>query len=498
MTFVDPVQRRSAGNLRFLAGLLLVLAAGAGVGLMVWRGGSGNRAATPAARSADSVETVPVTAPTQPPAYPEATPMTEMLLVPQDEIDATFRLELAVELDHLPAELILLPDSHPVSLVARLDQRRALPGGFRLENLRFVWSTNQGEVFEQTKTDEEGYYVSRAIFYPPKVSDFIELKAAAEIDLIRDVAGREQRATSRIESALALLSPIDSVNMVNGRFGDYEVGEYLDPFDRSVASRFRVDSDWYARYPERYMIPRVFYRADQRVKPMRISPSLELGLWMIDFPWKSLGATQYIALDYHLVRKLEDLIALMRAAGYTISRLVAIYGFRPPAFNLGKIQSEAETTLKVPFSMHQYGRALDFIIDEDDDGLMDDLNGDGRCDVHDPAVIMHYVNALDRRYRAEGRMHMVGGAGLYHENDFLERNAHYHHNTPYIHVDTRGFLHDDGTLVRWPNTWPDGTTIRWGHIDEKGFASAGARIEPTPEPTPDPHRPAIPLNFDEF
>jgi hypothetical protein len=194
-----------------------------------------------------------------------------------------------------------------------------------------------------------------------------------------------------------------------------------------------------------------------------ISPNIDMGLWTIDFPWKTLGMPQYIALDYHLVRKLEDLMALMREDGYVITRWVPIYGFRPPAFNLGKIQSESESTLKVPFSQHQYGRAIDLIIDEDGDGWLDDLNFDGVIDIHDAEVIMHYVNILDRRYRTEGRMEMVGGAGLYTHNDFLER-AEMIGQTPYVHIDTRGFLEDGGWLVRWPATYDDGTPIPWGSL----------------------------------
>ena len=117
--------------------------------------------------------------------------------------------------------------------------------------------------------------------------------------------------------------------------------------------------------------------------------------------------------------------------------------------------------------MHQYGRAVDFIIDATGNGVMDDLNQDGVSDIYDAAVIMHYVNILDRDYRQSGFLEMVGGAGIYSGHDFVER-LEYYPQTPYIHVDTRGFLRPDGTLIRWDGDgtgqWPNGETIRWGDI----------------------------------
>lgn len=132
-----------------------------------------------------------------------------------------------------------------------------------------------------------------------------------------------------------------------------------------------------------------------------------------------------------------------------------------------------DTNLKMPFSQHQFGRAIDLIVDEDGDGVLDDLNGDGVADIHDAAVIMYYVNLLDRRYREEGRMAMVGGAGVYTDNDFVQRPW----QSPYIHIDTRGFLNSRGNLIRWTSgsmvanesVWPDGTTVRFGAINRQGF-----------------------------
>jgi hypothetical protein len=167
---------------------------------------------------------------------------------------------------------------------------------------------------------------------------------------------------------------------------------------------------------------------------------------------------QYIALDYNLIRKLEDLIDLMNADGFAIERFTIVYPFRSPYYNLTSIEEDGQETLKAPFSMHQYGKALDIVLDQDGDLVIDDLNQDGQIDIHDPEVIMHYVNLLDRKYREE-KDPRLGGAGLYTHTDFHERKQ-----TPYIHFDVRGFTSPNGNLVRWPSHWPDGTPIRWGQI----------------------------------
>jgi hypothetical protein len=208
----------------------------------------------------------------------------------------------------------------------------------------------------------------------------------------------------------------------------------------------------------------LFYKVEESTRNLRIAPHQTLGTHTLDYEWFSLGLPQYIALDLHLVAKIEELIDLMNADGVSVTGIVPIYGFRPPVFNGQAIEYSTETNLKGRTSQHLYGRAIDFIIDEDGDGVMDDMNGDGFVDIHDAAVIMHYINILDRRYRSSGRMEMVGGAGMYERHDFKERAAWFKKQTPYIHMDTRGFLRDNGWLVRWPYKWPDGEVILWGEI----------------------------------
>jgi hypothetical protein len=175
-----------------------------------------------------------------------------------------------------------------------------------------------------------------------------------------------------------------------------------------------------------------------------------------------------VAVKPLLLSKLEDLIAQLRKHGYAERGLTLIYGFRPPVYNLGRIEADgSDKTLKSTFSMHQYGGAADVIVDDDGDLQLDDLNHDGEINIHDAAVVLYHVNILDRAYR-EAKDPRMGGAGIYYHHDFWERPV----KSPYCHLDTRNYLNAAGQLVRWGDpkpAWPDGTPMRFGKIDERGY-----------------------------
>lgn len=386
--------------------------------------------------------------------------MTPISPIDQTEIEAAFNLEARVVLaePQPDAELIVLPSRAPVIVRAEAAQTGVLPALMRETRRTYRWTASAGRIWPSDQDERPG----EAVFMPPEQSACVTLTAEVLIDVARRADGGETVQVAR-RAELRALTPVSSQAMTSGVLDGYPIGEYLDPNAPKVKEAYGIESDWFETYPDRYAVPAWYYKITRDLKSLRISPNLTLDLWTIDFPWMSLGMPQYVALDMHLVWKLEDVLTLMRADGYAVTTFKPIYGFRPPAFNLGKIASEIDTTLKVPFSQHQYGRALDVIVDENGDNMMDDLNGDGVIDIHDASVVMHYVNILDRQYRAEGRMEMVGGAGLYTHHDFLEREQAVG-QTPYIHIDTRGFLRGDGRLIRWPDKWPDDTWIQWGKI----------------------------------
>jgi hypothetical protein len=72
-----------------------------------------------------------------------------------------------------------------------------------------------------------------------------------------------------------------------------------------------------------------------------------------------------------------------------------------------------------------YGDAMDIAVDNDGNGRMDDLNGDGQVTVADAHII---GEAADRVERAHPEL--VGGIGIY-----APTGAH----SGFVHIDTRGY-----------------------------------------------------------
>ena len=84
-----------------------------------------------------------------------------------------------------------------------------------------------------------------------------------------------------------------------------------------------------------------------------------------------------------------------------------------------------DPTGRADLSRHMYGDASDIYIDNDGNGVMDDLNHDGKVDINDSRVILEAEERVERAYPE-----LVGGGGLY-------RAAAGH--GPFIHIDTRGY-----------------------------------------------------------
>ncbi len=72
-----------------------------------------------------------------------------------------------------------------------------------------------------------------------------------------------------------------------------------------------------------------------------------------------------------------------------------------------------------------YGDAMDFYIDNDGDGGMDDLNGDGRVDVRDARVLAAAADQVEKDHPS-----LIGGVGIY-----APTGAHH----GFVHIDTRGY-----------------------------------------------------------
>jgi hypothetical protein len=175
------------------------------------------------------------------------------------------------------------------------------------------------------------------------------------------------------------------------------------------------------RFPFIYKPPKGFVEVTQENARTFVSPHFKLGQFVCK---QDQGFPKYIVLREKLLLKLEYLLEKINQAGYQCDSFHVMSGFRTPYYNqlLGNVK----------YSRHQWGGAADIFIDENPkDGVMDDLNKDGRIDWKDAEVIYRLV---DGEYGKERYQEFVGGLGRYGSN-------HYH--GPFVHVDVRG------KKVRW-------------------------------------------------
>jgi uncharacterized protein YcbK (DUF882 family) len=130
---------------------------------------------------------------------------------------------------------------------------------------------------------------------------------------------------------------------------------------------------------------------------------------------------KYLLLNPKLLDKLELTIQQLEASGHPVRRMTVMSGFRTPQYNHTGGNTEGRANL----SRHMYGDASDVFVDNDGNGVMDDLNHDGRVDVGDAQVINDAVEKVERDNPS-----LVGGVGVY--------SACCGHG-PFAHIDVRGY-----------------------------------------------------------
>lgn len=383
-----------------------------------------------------------------------------------DGIDSMLHLRWVRPEELAEGYAALLPNNRGVSLRVEVDDRvrEQFPNLQADESLdEYEWRLSTGEGRLWPRLDG-----SRCRFLPQVSTDE---PIVIIVRLTRTYTDRRRGQPDRTATTSLMgriIAPISGEHLDGAGFlRGFEIGVYPDVHNPQLFEELGPGYEWVQANPDRYATPDWFYPVTRESLDWPISEHLRLGEFILHRPWFSLGMPQWFALDLGLISKMEDLAALMHDAGYEFDHFTLIYGYRSPSYNLGRIERDNEETLKSPFSQHMYGRAADFIIDTDGDLRLDDLDGDGDVDVRDAGIILHFVNVLDRRYRNLGDPR-VGGAGVYDHNDFFERPV----QSPYAHLDVRGFLRDNGTLYRWPGTWHDTREpINWGAMTLEDFVT---------------------------
>jgi hypothetical protein len=195
-----------------------------------------------------------------------------------------------------------------------------------------------------------------------------------------------------------------------GRIGTYMVGSW--PAERGARGPSRAPADRYAN-------PRGFIQVTLENRDTPVSEHFRLR----DFLTKNQPNVwpKYLVLELRLIDKLELVLNDLRSRGIATDGITVMSGFRTPSYNEGG----GNTAGRADLSRHMYGDAADVYIDNDRNGVMDDLNGDGRIDPGDARVMLDAVERVERAHPE-----LIGGAGVY--------SACCGHG-PFIHIDTRGY-----------------------------------------------------------
>lgn len=167
-----------------------------------------------------------------------------------------------------------------------------------------------------------------------------------------------------------------------------------------------------------YLPPRGFIELPESPAELAVSPSFRITQFLSK--QQPDQDPTYLLLQPEMLIMLETLLEAANARGWSAPTLHVMSGFRTPFYNrsLGN---------ETPTSRHLYGGAADVWIDGDQDGLMDDLNADGKVDIDDARALAALAESLAA---AGGRNWPPGGIGIY--------NATAYHG-PFIHIDARGF-----------------------------------------------------------
>lgn len=196
-----------------------------------------------------------------------------------------------------------------------------------------------------------------------------------------------------------VLTPFEEVD--DGYLNGYRIGEY-------------------PRHPLRdnpiYLAPDGFIEVTREMLDLPVSPHFTLGQFLCK--QQQDHWPKYLVLRTALLVKLELLLAEVNRRGIRTESFFIMSGFRTPAYN--------EAIGNVAYSRHLWGGAADVFIDEDGDGVMDDLNGDGRLDLQDAQFLQRVAKDLSENgvWRR-----LLGGLGLYGPRI---------HRGSFVHVDARG------------------------------------------------------------
>ncbi|HMA60863.1 MAG TPA: D-Ala-D-Ala carboxypeptidase family metallohydrolase [Halanaerobiales bacterium] len=209
-----------------------------------------------------------------------------------------------------------------------------------------------------------------------------------------------EKTREKIDLNVFVLEPFN--NLENGYLNGYKIGDYphIPPSKR-----------------DNYSLPKGFIKVTRQNKDTYLTPHFKLSQFICKQPG---NYPKYLVMQELLLDKLEYLLLKVNQKGIKADTFHVMSGYRTPFYNssLGNVR----------FSRHIFGDAADIYIDVyPKDGLMDDLNGDGRIDLRDADIL---YDTVEESYKRGEYKEYIGGLSSY-------RRTVSH--SPFIHIDTRGY-----------------------------------------------------------
>ncbi|HEX2079851.1 MAG TPA: hypothetical protein VHG08_19195 [Longimicrobium sp.] len=215
----------------------------------------------------------------------------------------------------------------------------------------------------------------------------------------------------RMRDAIRPASDVNVITLVplsrkqGGRIGNYRIGNWPNEQGGATNPIYR---------PPAGMI---------EVTPQNRDTWLSEHIQLRDFITKGQENVwpKYVVVQPRILDKIELVIQELELMGHPVENIFAVSGFRTPAYNAGG----GNTSGRGKLSRHMYGDAMDIAVDNDNNGIMDDLNGDGRINLSDARVIGEAVDRVEKKYPS-----LVGGMHYYPPTGGHQGM---------VHIDTRGF-----------------------------------------------------------
>lgn len=165
-----------------------------------------------------------------------------------------------------------------------------------------------------------------------------------------------------------------------------------------------------------YNRPRGFIEITEANIDLQISPHFQLRQFVCK---QKSNYPKYVIIREKLLLKLELILEKVNEQGHPCSSFNILSGYRTPYYN--------KSIDNVKYSRHLWGGAADIFIDENPrDGMMDDLNKDGKINWRDAAVLYDIIDSMYGHPLYEA---LVGGLARYKKTS---------KHGPFVHVDVRG------------------------------------------------------------